>query len=483
MSQQIPILTISQITQAIKLQLEASFPLVRIQGEISNLRRQASGHLYFTLKDAQAQISAVLFRGDSQGLQRLPRDGDQVMVEGAINVYPPRGSYQIVVRHLAPVGLGELLLRYEELKRRLQSRGWFDPEHKKALPQLPRCIGVVTSPTGAAIQDMLHVLGRRFSGFRLLLNPVLVQGSGAAQQVAQAISEFNRHRLVDVIIVARGGGSIEDLWAFNEEIVAAAIHESQIPIISAVGHETDHCLCDFVADLRAPTPSAAAELVIQERAQKLEGLHLFQQRLQHSMKQRLERYRERLKNAAKHPFLSSPYTLLGAHFQRVDEWRGRLDQIMVSLLRAQATGLESKKQQLSGLRPNQRILQLKERLGSLSRQLDTSFTHLLHKRHQILSIEARCQRLDHLIKNLICIRKERLKRNFQYLSALNPKNLLKKGYSIAFSEKSGSVINSVASVRAGDSIRLLVADGEAILTAQETRINGPVKERNSSTKP
>ena len=238
------ILSVTELTSAIKAVIEPSFQGIAVKGEISNFKLQSSGHLYFTLKDAGSQISAVLFKGNAACLNKMPKEGDQVVAKGEISLYAPRGQYQIIVRELQFLGLGDLLLKLQQLKEQLQMRGWFDPAHKKKLPKLPKRIGVVTSPTGAVIQDILQVLTRRFAGFHVILNPVKVQGEGAAQEIAQAISDFNRLKLADVLIVGRGGGSIEDLWAFNEEVVAKAIFESDIPIISAVGHETDFTIAD-----------------------------------------------------------------------------------------------------------------------------------------------------------------------------------------------------------------------------------------------
>lgn len=469
MTQPVPVLSISQITQAIKLHLENHFSLVRLQGEVSNLRKQASGHLYFTLKDTGAQISAVMFRGDQQGLQRLPQNGDQLLVEGSINVYPPRGNYQMIVRHLAPVGLGELLLRYERLKAQLQARGWFDSAHKKPIPSLPRCIGVVSSPSGAAIQDMLNVLRRRFSGFQLLLNPVLVQGTGAAEQIAAAITQFNHHQLADVIIVARGGGSIEDLWAFNEELVASAIYHSSIPVISAVGHETDHCLCDFVADLRAPTPSAAAELVMDEKVQKQMALKSAQTRLDHSIRQTLQRQKERLKQLSRQGILSSPYTLLGPHLQRMDDWHQHLQRDSAHRLSLQKNQLDSLRRRLQSVQPSTRITEQRRRLHALSKQLEQSMERYLRAQREALSPGRKQGQLDSHLIGALNRRQERLKQMQQHAIALNPKNLLDKGYSIIFSEKSTSVINSVEKLNEGESLRILVSDGEAAAIVQKIR--------------
>ncbi|MCB1149824.1 MAG: exodeoxyribonuclease VII large subunit, partial [Chlamydiia bacterium] len=264
--------TVSALTEQIRNLLEPRFFGISVRGEISNFKKHSSGHLYFTLKDAKAQIGAVMFAASAGRLRAVPKDGDQVLVTGNLNVYPPHGKYQIVVEEMTPLGLGELLMKLEQLKLEIKRRGWFEKEHKKLLPPFPKRIGIVTSPTGAAIQDILNVLSRRFAGVEILLNPVRVQGETAAAEIAQAIEQFNKYQLADVLIVGRGGGSLEDLFAFNEEIVARAVFESAIPIICAVGHETDHCIAEYVADMRAPTPSAAAELVIREKGEILERL-------------------------------------------------------------------------------------------------------------------------------------------------------------------------------------------------------------------
>jgi exodeoxyribonuclease VII large subunit len=288
------ILSVAELTFAIKKKLETTFPNIWVRGEITNFKEQASGHLYFTLKDAEAQISAVLFRGNTKGLAKMPKNGDQVIVKGELNVYPPRGNYQIIVRELQFAGVGELLLKLHELKMKLEAKGWFEASRKKPLPKMPKTIGVVTSPTGAVIQDILTILNRRFSGLHLILNPVKVQGEGAAAEIAKAIEEFNRYQMADVLIIGRGGGSLEDLWAFNEEIVATAIFNSKIPVISAVGHETDFSIADFVADVRAPTPSAAAELVVAEKQHHLDHLTLAQKRLQHALRHPIEQAAQKL---------------------------------------------------------------------------------------------------------------------------------------------------------------------------------------------
>ncbi|MBX7065943.1 MAG: exodeoxyribonuclease VII large subunit [Parachlamydiales bacterium] len=319
------VFSVSELTFAIKGVLEPNFRGISVKGEISNFKVQTSGHLYFSLKDANAQISAALFKGNAAQLPRMPKEGDQVVATGEISLYAPRGQYQIIVRELQFLGMGELLLKLHQLKEELAKRGWFDKDKKKPLPKLPRRIGVVTSPTGAVIQDILNILTRRFAGLQVILNPVKVQGEGAAAEIAQAIYDFNKYNLADVLIVGRGGGSIEDLWAFNEEIVAKAIFESKIPVISAVGHETDFTIADWVADMRAPTPSAAAEIAIAEKAALINFLDGVKTQCRHRIQQQIVQARQHLNALKKHPLLSSPYGVLAPAIQRLDDFARQLE--------------------------------------------------------------------------------------------------------------------------------------------------------------
>jgi exodeoxyribonuclease VII large subunit len=312
-------LTVSEITRQIKLSLEHRFPRVWVQGEISNFKQHSSGHLYFTLKDEGAQISGVMWRSRAEGLLFLPETGMKVIARGSITVYPPRGNYQLDVEQLTPLGVGELQLAFEKLKRKLAAEGLFDEEHKKPIPEYPETIGIITSETGAALQDIRSVLERRFPALDVLLLPVRVQGVGAAEEIAQAIVDINRYGRVDVIILGRGGGSLEDLWPFNEEIVARAIYRSHIPIISAVGHEIDFSISDFVADLRAPTPSAAAELVVHHRAELLELLRNYCYTMRGSMEERLSTLRDRVQGVLSSYSFNRPRDLLRESAQRVDE--------------------------------------------------------------------------------------------------------------------------------------------------------------------
>jgi len=441
--QKTPIFTVSQLTHAIKQQLESSFPFVCLQGEVSNFRRQASGHLYFSLKDAHAQISAVMFRGNAAVLKTLPKDGDDVIVKGEINVYPPRGGYQIVVRELNQVGLGELLLKLEELKQKIHKRGWFSPAHKKSLPSFPRTIGIVTSPTGAVIQDILNILSRRFTGVHVIINPVKVQGEGAAEEIARAIEQFNQYALADVIIVGRGGGSIEDLWAFNEEIVAEAIFKSQCPIVAAVGHETDHCIAEYVADVRAPTPSAAAEIITTHHVEYQHHLRQLHRRLQQSIGLLTRQTRQRLLAIVKQPFFASPYALLGPWMQKLDDTRNAIDASTHWHLQQWLLRLEGLRRQALALNPITQITHYRQKLLQWEKSLNATI-NITQARH-----------------------KERLINITAALNAIDPKNLLKKGYSIAFSEKDRSVIKSVHTLAKDEGVRLLFADGEALATIKE----------------
>ncbi len=416
------ILTISQLTQLIKRSLETGFKEIAVQGEISNLKIQSSGHIYFTLKDDASQLLSVLFRGNALHLSSLPKDGDKVIARGEISVYTPRGQYQLIVRELKLVGIGELLLKFQQLKEELKKRGWFDPSHKKPLPLFPKRIGVITSPTGAVIQDILHILTRRFAGFHLILNPVKVQGEGSAREIAQAIYDFNHYELADVLIIGRGGGSLEDLWSFNEEEVAKAIFDSKIPIISAVGHETDFTLCDFVADVRAPTPSAAAEIVLKEKLTYLTFLENARKQLLKEVLQLLSFKKSRLEDVQKQPVFYSPYTLLGQKMQKLDDKRQDLDYAIKQHIEKKKMQLLFQEKQKLSLHPKKKLSQLMEKFAAVS----------------------------------------------QHIHSLNPKNLLKKGYSILFSEKENSIILSAREAKKGDPFYALMADGKIHATINQT---------------
>jgi exodeoxyribonuclease VII large subunit len=326
------VFTVSELTSRIKSLIEARFVSVTVEGEVSNAKPAASGHWYFTLKDEESQLAAVFFRSGAAGLKFRIEDGIKVVASGAINVYRKRGQYQLVVSRLEPKGLGALQLALEQLKKKLQAEGLFREDRKKPLPALPTRIGIVTSPTGAAIRDILQVIDRRFGNLHLLINPVRVQGEGAAAEIARAVDDFNRQSLVDVIIVARGGGSIEDLWAFNEEAVARAISRSRIPVISAVGHEIDWTVADLVADLRAPTPSAAAELVIGRKSDLRDRIRAVSDRLGDRARFQIDRRRSRLDGVLSSYLLRDPARLLRGRSQRVDDLVSELPRALRGML-------------------------------------------------------------------------------------------------------------------------------------------------------
>lgn len=312
------IYTVSEVTRGIKVILEDSFPAVWVEGEVSGFKHHSSGHFYFGLKDEHSQLRAVMFRGQNEKIKFKIEDGLKVICFGRIGVYEKRGEYQIYVEVMEPQGVGALQLAFEQLKRRLHQEGLFDPAHKKPLPMLPQRIGVVTSPTGAAIRDILNILTRRFPNVHIILNPVAVQGKGAAEEIALAINEFNRLANVEVIIVGRGGGSPEDLWAFNEEVVARAIYDSRIPIVSAVGHEIDTTISDFVADLRAPTPSAAAELVVPSKAEITERINNLRRRLKAELVNRVSLMQSQLNSLMEKRVFRQPFDITQQYQQTVD---------------------------------------------------------------------------------------------------------------------------------------------------------------------
>jgi len=388
------VLTVSELTRRLQEVLEDRFPAVWVEGEISNFRLYGSGHAYFTLKDADAQVRAVLFRNRGRRIKFEPADGLHVMAFGSIEVYPQRGEYQLVIELLEPKGLGALQLAFEQLKTRLQAEGLFDQARKRELPRFPRKIGLVTSPSGAAIRDMLRVIGRRFGELHIVIAPCRVQGEGAAEEIAQGLRDLNALGGVDVIIVGRGGGSLEDLWAFNEEIVARAIAGSKVPVVSAVGHEVDFTIADFVADLRAPTPSAAAELVVREKQAVVDSLG--------QLRARLER------------FAARPLRDLE---RRVDELTARLRREMRGELGRANHRVVLATRALRASDPVARVANDRHRLESLQSRLITSLTR-------------RCDRARYGLRTAV-----------GRLDSLSPLAVLGRGYSLTRTP-TGEVVHS-----------------------------------------
>jgi len=441
-----PIYTVSQLTTEIKALLERNFEFVWVEGEISNLRSPSSGHLYFTLKDEFAQLRTVMFRLQNRLLKFDPEDGLQVVCYGRLTVYEPRGEYQIVLDYMEPKGLGALQLAFEQLKEKLSREGLFDPAHKRPLPQLPQKIGIVTSPTGAAIRDMLQIIDRRFANVHILLYPVRVQGAGAAEEIAQAISELNRWPGIDVIIVGRGGGSLEDLWAFNEEVVARAIYNSRLPIISAVGHEVDFTIADFVADLRAPTPSAAAELVVRNKLELIQSLESLERRLATVGRAAMEARRERLLSLI--PRLADPRRKLSDQRLRLDDLFSRLANSIQQGLSWRAERIKLKADSLIHLHPGRRVVDYTHRLEQLSRRL-------------ILAMRAELR-----------LFRQRTDGYMGKLQTLSPLAVLERGYSIARVLPSGEVIRQASSLKAEDRVNVKVHHGEFVAKVEEIKENG-----------
>ena len=439
-----PVLTVSQLTRRIRGLLEEEFAVVLVEGELSNVKAAASGHLYFNVKDESAQIRCVMFRAAASSLRFELEDGLQAVLRGRISVYEARGEYQIQVLTLEPKGTGALQLAFEQLKRRLEAEGLFDPAAKQPLPFLPRRIGIVTSPRGAAIRDMLHVLERRFPGMPVLLYPAGVQGPQAAGEIAEGIAALNRlaqAQKIDVIIVGRGGGSVEDLWAFNEEPVARAIHASAVPIISAVGHEVDFTIADFVADVRAPTPSAAAEIAVPDRADLLAMVEGWRAELFQRVGQTLALRSERWSGLRAR--LSTPEGLIRQHGQRLDDLRERIQQ-------AGRIGLE---------RLRERYRQRRDGLLMLRPER----FHPLH-RAMLADLEGR---LTPAIRRHVSLLRQRLAGTMELLESLSPLTVMRRGFA-AVRHPGGAPVRGVAEVRQGDMLNLRLADGE--LDAQVRRV-------------
>ena len=441
--EQTDIFTVCELNRAIKALIEPNFNALKVRGEVSNVRLQSSGHEYFTLKDDKASVSCVLFKGYRSRAAPPLKVGDKVTVEGDLSLYEPRGQYQIVVKKVSKAGVGDLLMQIHALKKELEEKGWLAKENKKPLPAFPKRIGVITSPTGSVIQDILHVLSRRFSGFNLLLSPAKVQGPGAAEEIARAIDEMNTFNLSDVLIIGRGGGSLEDLMPFNERCVAEAIHRSKIPIISAVGHETDTSIADFVADVRAPTPSAAAEIAMGEKRAIIEGLQRVSEGMERALRQKIEHGRNLIRSAAFSRVISDPLYIVQHFAQRLDEVSCSLESKIAQVIERKQLVLQGAIARKAGLNPQVRLKEQQGRLYSIAEQLSSSMSTRLHFWSQKLTGMG------------------------QLLTSINPKKLLSRGYCIPFSQKTNSVMISTKHVKPGDGVRILMSDG-SIDTKVET---------------
>jgi len=430
------VLSVTELTVKIRDLLEAEFFEVWVEGELSNCRVWNTGHLYFTLKDESTQLRGFMFRSALRYLKFKPTDGTRVVARGKISVYEPKGEYQLVCEHLEPQGLGALQLAFEQLKKRLQAEGLFDSARKRPLPALPRKIGIVTSLDGAAIRDIIKVLRRRYVNAHLVIRPARVQGEGAAIEIAQALRQIGRVPSVDVVIVGRGGGSIEDLWAFNEEIVARAIAKSPVPVIAAVGHETDVTIADFVADVRAPTPSAAAELVVSRKDEFLGRIDRLQDRLRSAARGRVQRWSRRVHVADSRPaFAGLPgrVAMRGRH-------AAELTHALARLVRASLATRD-------------------RRLQQLERQLTT-----FDAGRRLAAIRTRLVTSDGRMRSAATRRQDRARAQFQEtagrLDTLSPLAVLGRGYAVAWNADKTRVLRDASAVVPGDTVQVTLARGE-----------------------
>jgi exodeoxyribonuclease VII large subunit len=436
------VLTVSELLQQVNVHLWSNFGSVAVEGEVTNCNRHSSGHVYFTIKDAHAQISVVLFATWARALKFRLENGLNVVVRGKLNIYEQRGSFQINAIAVEPAGLGALQLAFEQLKKRLQDEGLFDAARKKPIPMLPQRIAIVTSPTGAAIRDILNVIGRRFEGLLLQVYPVRVQGPTAAREIAAALHDISRWQMHDVVLICRGGGSLEDLWPFNEEVVARAVAACAVPTISGVGHEIDFTICDFVADLRAPTPSAAAEIVVRAKAEIRTQIDHGMRRMQHVVETILRRYRADLRH------LSSSDGLL--RFQRAVELR--------------RASLESRRIGLYRLLDRQAKV-LRQRLQNATAPL-ANFPARLALRDRKAYVKLMEQRTMQAMSGSVLRHREHLAAMAATLEAVSPLSVLSRGYAIAFAKRAGRrrpILDSM-SVQIGEGIEVQVKKGRLLCT-------------------
>ena len=436
--------TVRDLVAAVRTHLEREYSDAWVEGEISNFKAHDSGHLYFTLKDGNAQIRVVMFRSAARLLRFRPADGLQVVVRGRVTVYEDRGDLQISAEYLEPKGAGSLQLAFEQLKTKLEAEGLFAAERKKPIPSLPARIGVVTSPQAAALRDILNVLQRRHYTVNVLIFPAQVQGEVAALEVTAGVHYFNKHGRVDVIIVARGGGSAEDLAAFNDEGLARAVAASKIPVISAVGHETDFTILDFVADLRAPTPSAAAELVIRSRLEIDDHAAKLQQRLDRAMRYRLLMGRQAFTELAQHRVFARITDVINQRQQKLDDLTHRME-------RAERQLLEQMQRRWEMLSAVVRHYDLRLVLSGMRRQLQASTAALAA-----------------VARNLLLQNKVRMERMTTALESLSPVAILERGYALVF-DSSGKLLKDAAAVKPGQEISARLARGEIEATVTRKR--------------
>ncbi|WP_349774469.1 exodeoxyribonuclease VII large subunit [Paenibacillus camelliae] len=436
--------TIKDINKYIRMKMDSDHVLsdVWLRGEISNFTHHSSGHMYFTLKDKDSRIKCVMFASHNARLRFIPKEGAKVLAQGTISVYERDGAYQFYANAMQPDGLGSLYLAYEQLKAELEEEGLFAESRKRALPLFPHTVGVVTSPTGAAVRDIITTIKRRFPAAHILLAPVQVQGELAAPSIAKAIAAMNAHGACDVLIVGRGGGSMEELWAFNEEIVVRAIASSETPVISAVGHETDFTLSDFVADVRAATPTAAAELAVPHVQEMTAVIERYQQRFEHALKRQLDWRKERLKRVQQSSVFSQPKRTFLKHAERVDYLQLMLSKSLKHALQHGHLKLSQSQSRLARLHPEQRI-------KLLNRQVN----HLQHSMSELMNSIVKQKRLQTVSY-------------IKQLDALSPLKVMARGYSLTYTEDE-QLLKQVNQVKRGSSIKVKIMDGSLYCTVND----------------
>ncbi len=461
------VVTVSELTGRIRTVLESAHASVWVEGEIANCRRWKTGHLYFTLRDENAQIRGVMFRSAARYLRFAPEDGLRVVARGRVTVYEPKGEYQIVCEHLQPQGLGALQLAFDQLKRKLEAEGLFDRGRKRPLPVLPRQIGVVTSLDGAAVRDILQVLGRRHRTARVVLRPVRVQGEGAADQIARGIRRLAREDGIDVVIVGRGGGSLEDLWAFNEEPVARAIAAAEVPVISAVGHEIDVTISDMVADVRAATPSAAAEMVVAGRGDLVERIDRLGERLRTAARYAAARRRTRLLDLDRRPGLAGWPARLAMRGRHVAGLTHAVARVARVRLKADDRRLGDLQLRLEACEPGRRLEAARTRLVAAGGRLDAAVARRREAARTRLA--AAGGRLDAALVR----RRERAQGRLAELSgrldALSPLGVLGRGYAICWQGDRKAIVRDAAAVAVGDDLVVGLQRGRLDCTVTGTR--------------
>ncbi|MBS93575.1 MAG: exodeoxyribonuclease VII large subunit [Chromatiales bacterium] len=439
------IFTVSRLNREARRILEAGLPPLWVAGELSNLAQPASGHMYFSLKDEQAQVRCAMFRNTNRRLTFQPEDGDQVLVQARVSIYEPRGSYQLIVEQMEAAGEGVLRRRFEELKKQLNNEGLFDERHKQSLPPVPRCIGIVTSPTGAAVRDILKILARRFPAVPVIIYPTRVQGAAATEEIVSAIAQASTRNEVDVLIVARGGGSLEDLWCFNEEKVARAIYACPLPVVSGVGHEVDFTITDLVADLRAPTPSGAAEIVVPDSIELLRNIAGQERRLARLVQRHWADYRDEIGQLNARMRLMHPGTILQQLQQRSDDLVRQMANGTRNYLEFRRLAGAQTLQRLRGTAPVERIRRDLDR----TRALRDALGHTLGRR--LATLESR-----------VAIAAGNL-------NAVSPLATLERGYAIVRDVKTGAVLRTTGHVKTGDRIEARLARGSMIASVEKIR--------------